>query len=210
MLSFLDSFFTWLEHYSGSPWFYLAIFGIALLDSVLPVVPSESMVIIGGVSAGLHHLHWSLVIVAAATGAFAGDNISYQIGRQFSESFEKRHERNAKGQKRLQWAHKQIQQRGGELLITARFIPGGRTLLTLSCGITNQNRRWFMKWIAIATPIWAIYGTLLGFIGGRSFQDNHTRAFVVAFSIAIGATVTIEIIRHIRQRSGASRTPHNK
>jgi membrane protein DedA with SNARE-associated domain len=210
VLSFLDSFFNWLEHYSGSPWFYVVIFSIALLDSVVPVVPSESLVIIGGVSAGLHQLHWSLVIVAAAAGAFAGDNISYQIGNRFSTSIRKRYERSVKGQRRLQWAHNQIQLRGGELLITARFIPGGRTLLTLSCGITNQDRRWFMKWIAIATPIWAMYGTLLGFIGGRSFQDNHTKAFLVALSIAIGATLTLEIIRHFRNRFGSSATPpHN-
>lgn len=207
MFSFLDSFFNWLEHYSGSPWFYLAIFSIALLDSVVPVVPSESLVIIGGVSAGLHQLHWSLVIVAAATGAFAGDNISYQIGRRFSGPLRKRYESSAKGQRRLNWARDQIQLRGGELLITARFIPGGRTLLTLSCGITNQDRRWFMKWIAVATPIWAMYGTLLGFIGGRSFQDNHTKAFLVAFSIAIGATITLEIGRHLRHRFGSSPTP---
>ena len=210
MFSFLDSFFNWLEHYSGSPWFYLAIFSIALLDSVFPVVPSESLVIIGGVSAGLHQLHWSLVIVAAASGAFAGDNISYQIGHRFSSALRKRYERSAKGQRRLNWAHEQIQVRGGELLITARFIPGGRTLLTLSCGITNQDRRWFVKWIAIATPIWAMYGTLLGFIGGRSFQDNHTKAFLVAFSIAIGATVTLEIVRYLRHRFGPSAMPLNK
>ena len=207
MFSFLDSFFNWLEHYSGSPWFYLAIFSIALLDSVVPIVPSESLVIIGGVSAGLHELHWSLVIVAAATGAFAGDNISYQIGHRFSNSLRKRYERSAKGQRRFHWAHDQIKLRGGELLITARFIPGGRTLLTLSCGITNQNRRWFVKWIAVATPIWAMYGTLLGFIGGRSFQDNHTKAFLVAFSIAIGATITLEIVRHLRHRFESSTTP---
>jgi len=210
VFSFLDTFFNWLEHYSGSPWFYLAIFSIALLDSVLPIVPSESLVIIGGVSAGLHQLHWSLVIIAAAAGAFAGDNISYQIGNQFSASIRKRYERTPKGERRLHWAHDQIQLRGGELLITARFIPGGRTLLTLSCGITNQDRRWFVKWIAIATPIWAMYGTLLGFIGGRSFQDNHTKAFLVAFSIAIGATLTLEIVRHFRNRFGSSTTPLNK
>jgi hypothetical protein len=67
-----------------------------------------------------------------------------------------------------------------------------------------------MKWIAIATPIWAMYGTLLGFIGGRSFQDNHTKAFLVAFTIAIGATVSLELIRHFRHRSGSSSTPLNK
>ena len=210
MFSFLDSFFNWLEHYSGSPWFYVVIFSIALLDSVVPVVPSESLVIIGGVNAGLHQLHWSLVIIAAAVGAFAGDNISYQIGNQFSDSIRKRYEQSAKGQRRLKWASDQIQLRGGELLITARFIPGGRTLLTLSCGITNKDRRWFMKWIAVATPIWAMYGTLLGFIGGSSFKEDHTKAFLVAFSIAIGATLTLEIVRHLRHRFGPPAMPVDK
>ena len=52
-----------------------------------------------------------------------------------------------------------------------------------------------------------MYGTLLGFIGGRSFQDNHTKAFLVAFSIAIGATITLEIARFLRHRFGSSTTP---
>ena len=92
MFSFLDTFFNWLEHYSGSPWFYLAIFSIALLDSVLPIVPSESLVIIGGVSAGLHQLHWSLVIIALTTkynyavANFSLLHVLFQVGAHFSLS----------------------------------------------------------------------------------------------------------------------------
>ena len=41
-----------LEELSTSPWFYLVILAIAYLDSMLPVVPSETMVILGGVAAG--------------------------------------------------------------------------------------------------------------------------------------------------------------
>jgi membrane protein DedA with SNARE-associated domain len=100
----------------------------------------------------------------------------------------------------LRWAQHQIENRGGNLLITARFIPGGRTIVTLSCGITGQSRRWFMKWSAIAAVIWGLYATLLGFIGGKSFQDNHTKAFLTAFSIAIVSTVLVEVIRHFRNR----------
>ncbi len=200
MLTVIDSAFNWLQDYSSSPWFYVVIFGIAILDSVFPVVPSETMVIIGGVSAGLHELGWPFVIVAAASGAFIGDNMSYFIGHFFSDNLQARYERTEKGRKRLAWAHEQIRERGGELLVTARFIPGGRTIVTLSCGITNQERRWFMSWAGVAAVVWASYATLLGFIGGRSFQDNHTKAFLVAFAIAISATLILELIRHFRKR----------
>ncbi len=200
MLDFINSAFDFLKDYSSSPWFYVVLLTIAFLDSVFPVVPSETMVIIGGVSAGLHDLHWSLVILFAAVGAFSGDNFSYHIGVFFSERLQRKYNKSNKGRQRLRWAQHQIETRGGELLITARFIPGGRTIVTLSCGITGQSTRWFMKWSAIAAGIWATYATMLGFIGGRTFQDNHTKAFIVAFSMALAATAIIEIVRHFRKK----------
>jgi membrane protein DedA with SNARE-associated domain len=143
--------------------------------------------------------------VFAGIGAFAGDNFSYYIGTFFSERLQRRYNKSNKGRQRLQWAHKQIETRGGELLITARFIPGGRTIVTLTCGITGQSRKWFMKWSAIAAVIWATYATMLGFIGGRTFEDNHTKAFLVAFSMAIAATIILEIIRYVRGKKSPSR-----
>lgn len=204
MLGILEQAFDWLKDYSSSPWFYIVLLTIAFLDSVFPIVPSETMVIIGGVSAGLHDLHWSLVILFAAVGAFSGDNFSYHIGVFFSERLQRRYNKSDKGRQRLQWAHNQIETRGGELLVTARFIPGGRTIVTLTCGITGQSTKWFMKWSAVAASIWATYATMLGFIGGRTFQENHTKAFLVAFALAIGATIILEIIRYVRgKRSSA-------
>ena len=48
--------------------------------------------------------------------------------------------------------------------------------------------------------IWASYAALLGYVGGKTFEDNHTLAFVVAFTMAISITVLIEIVRHVRKR----------
>lgn len=204
MLDVINTIFDWLKDYSSSPWFYLIILVVAFFDSFFPVVPSETMVIIGGVSAGLGQLEWPLVALLAAVGAFLGDNFAYYIGVFFSERLQRRYNKSNKGRQRLRWAQHQIENRGGNLLVTARFIPGGRTIVTLSCGITGQSRRWFMKWSAIAGAIWGLYATLLGFIGGRSFQDNHTKAFITAFSIAIIATVIVEIVRHFRTRRSAT------
>jgi membrane protein DedA with SNARE-associated domain len=86
------------------------------------------------------------------------------------------------------------------LLITARFIPGGRTLLTLSCGVTQQPRKWFIGWAVVAASIWATYASLLGFIGGKSFADNHTKAFLIAFTSAFSVTIVIELVRAVLKR----------
>jgi membrane protein DedA with SNARE-associated domain len=85
------------------------------------------------------------------------------------------------------------------LLITARFIPGGRTALTITSGLTSQPRLWFVKWIGVAAILWASYAAILGNIFGQQFADNHTLAFVLAFSAALSITILIEVVRHARK-----------
>jgi len=191
----------WLADFSAHWWFLLIIFGVAFLDSVIPIVPGETMVIIGGVAAGQGEQSLLLVIAAGASGAFFGDNTAYFIGSKLSGFFERRAAIRPKWRARLDWASQQIRLRGGMLLITARFIPGGRSVLTISSGITRQPKAWFMAWIALAAVIWATYAAGLGYFGGKTFEDNHTKAFIVAFSAALGMTVIVEVVRHIRERN---------
>lgn len=192
-----------LSDFSSHWWFLGIIFAIAFLDSVIPIVPSETCVIIGGVAAGAGNQILPLVIVAGAIGAWLGDNTAYLIGARASNFFQRRAERKEKFRKRLEWATEQMRERGGLLLITARFIPGGRTALTLASGITRQPRPWFMRWTAIAAVIWATYASVLGYIGGKTFKDNHTVAFLVAFGLALGINVIIELVRHFRKKKTA-------
>ena len=142
-----------------------------------------------------------MVIAAGALGAFLGDNTAYlhrpplrPVVRATGGAPARRRP------SRLLWAHDQIEKRGGLLLITARFIPGGRTALTLSSGITEQPWRWFAGWVAVAAVIWATYAAGLGYIFGQQFEDNHTLAFVLAFGAALTVTVTVEVIRHLRNK----------
>ena len=69
------------EYVSGSPWTYLVLFAVAALDAIIPLVPSETLVILAGVFASTGDLNLILVILFAAAGAVAGDNASYWIGR---------------------------------------------------------------------------------------------------------------------------------
>jgi len=190
----------WLADFSANWWFLLIIFSVALLDSVIPIVPGETTVIVGGVAAGAGNQTLALVILAGAAGAFFGDNLAYTIGRRFEPRVNAWAERSPKRSVRLEQAGHQIRKRGGPLLITARFIPGGRTVLTISSGITQQPRRWFATWVAVAGLIWATYAAGLGYLFGQAFEDDHALAFWLAFGTALGITALIEIIRWIRDR----------
>jgi membrane-associated protein len=196
----LAIFSNWLERVSTNPWFYAVIFIVALLDSVFPIVPSETAVILGGIAAGQRKLLIAAVILMGAAGAFCGDNIAYTIGARFDGFIERRSNRTDKGRKRLDWAKTQLHRRGGSLLVTARFIPGGRTIVTLASGITGQPKRRFRLFVVLASTIWATYAAVLGFVFGDRFKDNHNKALLLAFACAIGVTVLLEVVRWVRHR----------
>jgi len=58
--------------------------------------------------------------------------MGYLIGQEASDWVMRRQTRTEKGTKRMATIIEQVHERGGLLLITARFVPGGRTALTLS------------------------------------------------------------------------------
>lgn len=205
----INSLTDWLDRVSGNWWFLAVILIIALLDSVIPIVPSETTVIIGGVAAsgaGAASYNVLFVIIAGAAGAFIGDNLSYQIGRRASGLVERRAAKKESTAKKLKWADDQIEERGGLLLITARFIPGGRTVLTLSSGLTKQSQSWFMGWVGVATLIWASYAAILGYSFGSRFEGEHTKAFMLAFGTALSVTLLIELVRFVKKKITAEAT----
>jgi membrane protein DedA with SNARE-associated domain len=204
VFSWVSDLTDWLDDVSAHWWFLAIIVVIAFLDSIIPVVPSETCVIIGGVAAAQGHYPIWAVIACGAGGAFAGDNTAYLIGRRAAAWFDRRAMRRPTFGRRLGWAREQIRERGGLLLITARFIPGGRTALTLSSGITRQRALWFVSWITVAAAIWATYASLLGYLGGKAFEDNHTAAFIVAFTSALSITIVIEVVRYLRNKRRAA------
>ena len=178
----------WLEDISSQWWFLLVIFGIALLDSVIPIVPSETTVILGGVAAGAGDQNLALVILAGALGAFCGDNMAYTIGRWWAPWFNRRAEQREKTRRRLDWARRADPRSRRAAAdhgpVRARRPHGAHAHLA---GSPRQPRAWFAAWIAIAAVIWATYAAVLGAVFGRTFEDNHTLAFVLAFGAALGS-----------------------
>ena len=179
----------------ASGWAYGIIFLFAFLDALVPLVPSETSVITGGVVAAGGDLSVMLVVCAAAAGAFLGDNTAYLIGRRYGGSVRARFFTSERSQKRIEWAEQQLSERGGELIVVARFIPGGRTAVTLSAGTLGFPWRRFALFDAAAAVGWALYATLLGYFGGRVFEHAAWKGLVLSLGIAFAVAGGIEVTR---------------
>lgn len=190
----------------ASGWAYLILFVLAAVDAVVPVVPSETAVITAGVVAANGDLLLPLVILSAGLGAFAGDNIAYLLGFRFGDAAQAKFFHGEKAKKRLAWAEHQLDERGGELIVVGRFIPGGRTAITLSAGLLRYPWRRFVIFDAIAALIWATYAAGLGFVGGKAFEDAPLKGLILAFSVAFAITGIVEGVRWLRNRRAPKAT----
>jgi membrane-associated protein len=192
-------FQSFTDYVSGSPWTYAFLFGVAALDVIFPLVPSETSVILAGVLASTGDLILFAVILVAAAGAILGDNTAYVIGRTVGERLVRRFF-SGERRKRIDWAEKQIEERGGYLILVGRFIPGGRTAVTLACGLLEMRWRRFISFDVAAGLMWASYAALLGYFGGKAFEEQPWKGFTVAFVVALAITGAIELYRWLRKR----------
>jgi membrane-associated protein len=189
-----------VDQISGSGWSYVLIFAFAYLDALIPIVPSETAVITAGVLAGSGKMSLPAIIVLAASGAFAGDNTAYLIGRHYGEPAKRRFFSAQKARERIHWAEQQLQERGGELIVVARFIPAGRTVVTLSAGGLRMPWRRFATFDAIAAVVWALYASLLGYFGGKAFEHQPWKGLLLAVGIAFSVAGGVELVRWLRRR----------
>jgi len=184
----------------ASGWAYAIVFLLSYLDAVVPVVPSETAVITAGVVAASGDLSLAVILPAAAAGAFLGDNTAYLIGRRYGVRINERFFTSEKARKRVQWAQSQLSERGGELIAVGRFIPGGRTAVTLSAGTLRFPWRRFALFDAASAIGWASYASLLGYLGGSAFEKSTWKALVLALGIAFAVAGGIELTRWVLKR----------
>ncbi len=193
------AFDSFLDLVSASPWTYAVILAVAALDAVFPLVPSETSVIAAGVIAASGDLVLPLIILAAALGALVGDTTSFTIGR-FGGHWVERKLFAGEKRKRLDWAERTLKERGGYLIVIARFIPGGRTAVTLAAGMLEMPWRRFIPFDLLAGFIWGSYAALVGYLGGKAFEEEPWKGLVLALAIAFGIAGAVEAARWYRRR----------
>jgi membrane-associated protein len=191
-------------HFTGelmsSWWIYVALFGFAALDGFFPAIPSETLVVTAGVFAATGEPNLYGVIVIAAAGAFLGDHVSYFLGRGAGGRLIDRTKPGTKRHAMTQWARTALAERGGLVLVVARYIPGGRTAVTLTMGAVRYPARKFTLFAGLAAISWGAYCSLVGYIGGKAFEDNPLKGVVLGIGLALAVTLLVEVVRHQRRK----------
>lgn len=193
----------WLSsEVSQSPVTYLVVFVAAGADVFLPLIPAETIVITASVLAAQGELLIFGIVPMVALGAFLGDNLCYLLGLKVGDPVASRLFKGEKGAGRLLWAKRALRRRGTVLIGVGRFIPGGRTATTFAAGALGMPYRSFLVADACAAALWALYVSMLGYLGGETFEDNVWLPVGASLGCAMAVGLGFEIWRRIQERRG--------
>ena len=204
---------TELSHLGVSSLFsYVIAVLLPAFDALIPLLPSETAVIALGVAtAGSTDPRAAVLVALAALGAFLGDNAAYLLGRRFGPAAARRVFAGERGARRRGWAERSLHRFGARIIIGCRFIPGGRTAITLTCGLVGYPRRRFVAATACAAVIWASYAFFIGRLGGKAFEDRPWAGLLLALGLTVVISVLIEAVRRAwiwrRRRQQRARAP---
>ncbi|BCJ59252.1 DedA family protein [Micromonospora endophytica] len=190
-----------LRHTLTSPSVYLLLFGLAAVDAFFPLVPAEAAVITVTVLATGGEPNLVLVALAATLGALVGDHVSYAIGRLGGSSRLDHSPAESRRRAGSEWARRAVDRRGGMILTAARYVPGGRTAVTLTMGAVRYPLRPFLFFDLIGAASWALYCVLLGIFGGLAFERQPLLGILAGIGLSITVTVLLEVARWLRHRA---------
>jgi membrane protein DedA with SNARE-associated domain len=155
-------------------WSYLIIGLAAALECAAfagLLVPGESLVLASGFLAHQGVLSLDAVIVAAALGAIAGDNIGYQIGARLGRAWLLRHGgRLGVTDARLRRAERFFERHGPKAVFVGRFVGFARALVPFVAGASRMAYRRFVVYDTLGAALWTVTFVVLGYALGASWR----------------------------------------
>lgn len=142
---------------------------VIFVDVVLPVVPSELMVIGAGTMSAHGMLLLPFALVTAFAGSWLGDVAIFLLFRRRLTHFLDRFRWGRSVHRGLRRA---IDKAGTSptyaAVVAVRFLPGGRTASMAAAGIAELPLRPFMLAAAAGGVLWTAWLVGLGFVAGAS------------------------------------------
>ena len=138
---------------------YIGIFLLMALENVVPPIPSEVIMGLGGMAVARGDMAIVPLVLWGTAGTTAGNYFWYFIGRHIGyqrfRPFIERHGRWLT----MEWEdveklHRFFCKRGGGVVFVFRFMPTFRTLVSLPAGMTCMPLWRFLVWTFAGSLIW--------------------------------------------------------
>jgi membrane protein DedA with SNARE-associated domain len=191
----------------GSAIGYPLLFGLVLLGSIVPVVPTGAVVgAAAAVATTTDDLSLPLVLLVSAAAALAGDLITFAICR-FGGPSAVRWVARGQHTERIEEVRDQFRRHGWQIIVVGRLLPAGRIPVLVAAGALAYPWRRLLPAATVASVLWACAYALLGVVSGGIFDSPLLATLVATLLIlVVGAVLNLVSSRRRRQAAPAEHT----
>lgn len=164
-------------------------------------LPSDTLLIAGGIWAAQSKMSLLALIPLAALAAILGYQAGYKIGERAGPKLFKREE-GLFGSEHLDRSRTFFIRHGRKTVLLARFIVIIRTVIPLLAGMGKMDKRRFLAYNIIGAVLWTSSVTLAAYWLGRKIPNlDHYILFLVLLAMVLtSGTVFVELIRSPKRR----------
>jgi membrane protein DedA with SNARE-associated domain len=195
----------------GSGLGYPLLFGLVLLGSIVPVVPTGAVVGAGAaVATTTDHLSLPLVVLVSTVAALAGDLITFAVSR-FGGPSAVRWVARGQHADRIEEVREQFRRHGWQIVVVGRLLPAGRIPVLLAAGALAYPWRRLVPASTVACLIWAVAYAALGVLSGGIFDSPLLATLLATLLIlALSGGVNLVSARRRRRKAAASTPEHSE
>lgn len=191
-------------------WTYAVVGLLAFLETgafVGLVFPGETAVIVAGAIAGQGTTSIVLTIALVWFSAWAGDTVSFFIGRRLGKDFILKHGHRFRiTPERFEQVEEYFGRYGGRTILVGRFLGLVRALAPFIAGSSGMQYRAFVPYSVLGTGLWAATFSLLGYFLAENLEAAEQLASQGIF--VLGAVVTVLVGGYLAFRY--MRVPENR
>ncbi len=192
----------------GSGLGYPLLFGLVLLGSIVPVVPTGAVVgAAAAVATTTDNLSLPLVVLVAAVAALAGDLVTFAVCR-FGGPSAVRWISRGQHTERIEEVRDQFRRHGWQIIVVGRLLPAGRIPVLLAAGALAYPWRRLVPAATVAALLWAIAYAALGVLSGGIF-DSPLLATLLATLLILLVGAVLNLIGNRRRKATASSEPEH-
>jgi len=192
-------------------WTYVILFAIIFLETglvIMPFLPGDSLLFVGGAAAASGILDLQLLIIAIIAGAVLGDTLNYWIGNRiglhiFCERFP-----NLIKKEYIDRTYGFYEKYGGATIFVARFVPMVRTFAPCLAGIGTMSYRRFLFYNILGAVAWTLSIVLGGYYLGTFTVVKENMSLLMIGVIALSAVTILFIL--VSVVSAYLKKPENK
>ncbi len=153
---------------------YLTICLAMFLENIIPPIPSEIIMPLGGFYVYQQKLNFYILVFWGLFGTILGSLPWYYLGRVVNEKrlsnfLDKKGKYFGISSNDLSRSKRWFEKYGVSLVFWGRLVPGIRTLISVPAGIELMPLRKFLIWTTLGSLIWVALLTYAGYLFGENW-----------------------------------------